>query len=670
MRPRVRRWIVKQIGLNCQPADLERRREWDTPHPLNIRNDYDPALVERALKVIRESGVAESIDRKLHVHPGVKSHYGSEGLILTDVLTTMRMQKLWHTKVVQTIASLPAETRFQLNLYDPKTLAAPTYRSVSKQRYRLINGLNDTWVDENGEIFDLDWFDVQLTTASIPEALRRRIGAASIDGTSVATRAAPNFHSTITQPTEIDEVVESQKAIPDSDGELHEIIAEEKVDRRSMRSNCAGTLGSDGRRIDSADPDARWGWHTSSGPNDSAGYINGYEAHFARAIPGFHWWGDPTRGNWLGLDGKSMEQLVEPEDDEQFDDETKLKIGLAVQHHATFPGFYLGSDTTPQGWHRGTHSMNALNKALVIAPNINDVLSDRGITNARSETFRRPIHERGINCTMDYSITQRKTVKTHHWETRDGGSDTVFEHCGTFLHQLTYPHLLNLNGDPKAGSDPDGLKRTEYSRRAQVFRLNMTQVRWDPGHGAVTGMSFQCPFCARRAKNASLNPMSVKAGRKAEYVNAPEEVTRCCCGRHTVDIALLDNYQAVPFGTGAWAMSYGRRNHIENFMHLLRSNFGYGREFTAASGLAAHKYSSIIAGIACNIDLVIKHQAQIKALEELDRQEELAEAQGILGMAGLLELDEIAPHVSEGSPVESESTGSETDPEPEKPPPQ
>ncbi|MCU1494556.1 MAG: hypothetical protein JWO62_2320 [Acidimicrobiaceae bacterium] len=58
--------------------------------------------------------------------------------------------------------------------------------------------------------------------------------------------------------------------------------------------------------------------------------------------------------------------------------------------------------------------------ALSIAEHATDVIADRAYSMARAETFRRPLHERGIDVVLDFSEKAREKVKMHRVERRSG----------------------------------------------------------------------------------------------------------------------------------------------------------------------------------------------------------------------------------------------------------
>lgn len=84
--------------------------------------------------------------------------------------------------------------------------------------------------------------------------------------------------------------------------------------------------------------------------------------------------------------------------------------------------------------------------------------------------------------------------------------------------------------------------------------------RWSE-HQRLSGgrIRFKCPLCSGRATNAQLNPKTIANRDKVPVVQAPEGMYCCCAGITTLGPKDLDFYQQVPWGTHAWAASYGRR---------------------------------------------------------------------------------------------------------------
>lgn len=153
-----------------------------------------------------------------------------------------------------------------------------------------------------------------------------------------------------------------------------------KLPNREPPRELLGTLGQDGRRIVSLDPDARAGYRTVT-RRKQAGYFAGYHLHIGVGIPEYRWNGDPT-------------------------------VSTGRQDLSEEAGYIFGAKVTTASSHSG-HAGNAVvNSAREIAPQINEVVVDRGYTCVKAETFLRKMHSQGLNVVMDYNTYQLKRIRT------------------------------------------------------------------------------------------------------------------------------------------------------------------------------------------------------------------------------------------------------------------
>jgi hypothetical protein len=316
--------------------------------------------------------------------------------------------------------------------------------------------------------------------------------------------------------------------------------------------------------IHTADPSARGG-HRTGTELQSELYV-GYEVHLAVAVPEFKWNGNTSNP---GTKGEKV------------------------------PGYVLGLDVTPAGWHRGDAGLRTATMARSLVGNLTDVVCDRGYTLVRAETFRRPLHEAGINVTMDYNkVTKAKAtpivVAPPGRGPHAGRREQLVVHCGTLLH----PSVPLAHQAIKGESRKDDAVRQRFDERAAVYRW-AEFARRDGGKIVVS-----CPFCDGRAKNPDLNPATIRLGARVPYVDAPNGASKCCGGKLTIPVEQLDDYQRVPYGTSAWGESYGRRNLVESLNNVLKIHEGLERDYLFAFGLAAHQMALITLSVAHNLKLV------------------------------------------------------------------
>ena len=147
------------------------------------------------------------------------------------------------------------------------------------------------------------------------------------------------------------------------------------------------------------------------------------------------------------------------------------------------PGYIVGMSVDPASCHPGLAARSAVEDAVAVAPGVEEVLTDMGISQF-GEAFVRPMHRLGLDVVRD--------LKSNEAQMR------VVE-VGTGKHRQ---HLLTVDGmffpmwlPERFRQVPDGLTdaqlRRWYEQRAR-FRWSRTQ-RFDNG-----GMQFRCPQCAGR----------------------------------------------------------------------------------------------------------------------------------------------------------------------------
>ena len=154
-----------------------------------------------------------------------------------------------------------------------------------------------------------------------------------------------------------------------------------------------------------------------------------------------------------------------------------------TQAEAPVPGYIVGMSVDPASCHPGLAARSAVEDAVAVAPGVEEVLTDMGISQF-GEAFVRPMHRLGLDVVRD--------LKSNEAQMR------VVE-VGTGKHRQ---HLLTVDGmffpmwlPERFRQVPDGLTdaqlRRWYEQRAR-FRWSRTQ-RFDNG-----GMQFRCPQCAGR----------------------------------------------------------------------------------------------------------------------------------------------------------------------------
>lgn len=519
---------------------------------------YDDVLHCR--NAIRRSGVVPYLNEHLHDHVGSKCRFDAEALLTGMLLTAFVAQDAKRTEVTRTIATMHPRQRFELNLFDPDDdNRAPSYRAVHKQIKRLELALSEGWDAPDGTRCDTAWFTSAILRGSIPASRLAETTAVAIDGTAYETWARTRIFggkvkSKATSGTYVDAHATYQRDSADVVG-----LKEPSSRSRSSRG-LLGEYGPDGRRIVSADLDARPGWKTATGAEKGKFYL-GYEAHLAVAVRDANW-----RGNHKDVD-----------------------LGPAV------PNYVVGVHLTPSGTNRGDAGMELIDRVRSLAPNINDVVADRGYTMMRPERFLRPLHEAGINVTMDYPKAMVESAKRI-VVTQGTHTENMWTNVGTFLH-LTVP-----NWERTLKTHPRSTDLEEREKGHKDFGARAKAYRWSEKERLAGGaIRFRCPICAGRAANEDLNPASAHYPRTAIPVDAPAGMTRCCDGTITIGVDQLDHYQRIPWGTAAWSKSYARRINVEGTNGRLRNELGLHKGVLRAFGTAATVVMTTLLCAALNL---------------------------------------------------------------------
>ena len=250
--------------------------------------------------------------------------------------------------------------------------------------------------------------------------------------------------------------------------------------QRPEGSDAIGTIGADGRLIRGADHDARPG-HRSATSKRPASLGLGYDFHIAVAVRSAHWSGDPTR---LTLADRPAAYIC----------------ALAFVAASTNPG--------PVG-------REVIEETVRHAPNLQEVVADRGYT-AKRDSFVRRLRERDLDVIMDYSRTEVERPKV---VTAGRQQQPIINHCGTLLPSWV-PEALH--------SPPDD---TEPQQRADFYDQR-SRWRYSPHQHLSDGsIQMRCPQCAGRVNtNArTRNPRQRRADRSVPYL-AGITTEHCCDG--------------------------------------------------------------------------------------------------------------------------------------------
>ncbi|MHB8436774.1 MAG: hypothetical protein ACYDC0_13040 [Acidimicrobiales bacterium] len=576
------------------------------PHRLDTRPYTDDARARDILDVLERSGVIAVLDERLHAHQGSKSRLTSEPLfymLMRSMMDGSRFRMTAIAKMFGSKGAVPSEvlSRWPGLWQETKGDNLPGYEALLNQFHRLVDALNEGWihceVDDNGEtlsetVCDWDWLVQNLLRASIPEGVLDEVRALAMDDFGIQTAARvrlrreefpPCPDSGSTTPLEDDPMVAYQRSLMNGqDVTEPEIPARPEAPTRPK----PGEWGRDGRRVYTADWDARASYMTSVARTTGHEYV-GYWSTLAVVVPEHRW-----NGN-VNAEG-SLRRVTQP--------------------------YIAGMVTTPAGGARSQIGVRVTKSVRKIAPKADDMIADKGF---QGKKFTRPLHEMDFNVTMDHTVTFReqggitKTIAVSlPGETArppSEGIEVVWSSTGTLLHVLVPDHLKNVTGTPErvrcpeGSTCPSGQPKCPGHVNAVVQTLNQRAktYRWSE-HAREAGgaIRFRCPFCAGRAKSPELNAETQHLSDLKVDPVPPGDLERCCHGQIIrVPVEELDHYQKIPWGTGAWLNSYRRRLLVEWAIGRLRNRLGRGDAYSLCFGLGPMSLFSILASVLFNMDL-------------------------------------------------------------------
>ena len=248
------------------------------------------------------------------------------------------------------------------------------------------------------------------------------------------------------------------------------------------------------------------------------------------------------------------------------------------------PGYILALHVAPGATNPGPIGLQLALQSHEIAPGLSDVVADRAYTNKR-QSFVRPLHQMGINMTMDYTSTETNNPKFVKVGTND---QRLLNSAGT-LFPPWIPEYMHI---PPANTKPEDVTKWYVNRALWRWTRNR---KLDNGGG-----QYGCSQCAGRVTTkAPTRNASVVPAETAPFL--PIEDTQCCHGKVSIPADLLDAYQDIPFGTPAWKRSYGRRNPVEKTFSMIKDKGGLKAGWCRPFGLAAHTIGALALAIAHNL---------------------------------------------------------------------
>ena len=468
-----------------------------------------------------------------------KSKLSIKALLLLYFLSAYKGDSARRTDLCSVENGLDSQVAFFLGLCDRHRWEPLSYVVTRKQSKRFERALHEGWAAEDGTPRNFTWLVRKLLAASVPNRYLKTIVAVAIDST-----ADPTWARTREYRLEKDLLAEHRlESLEEPD------LAEPDIKPVEDPEGKVRTVGSDGRFIRSYDIDARPGYKSATNKEPATLFL-GYDAHIAVAVAEAVWSGNPD----------------------------KVAIKPAP------PGYILALHVAAGATNPGPIGLQLALQSLEIAPAIGDVIADRAYTNKR-QSFARPLHQMGINVTMDYTITEINNPKFIKVGTK---GQRLLNSTGTLLP----PGLPEYMHIPSENAKPEDLTKWYINRALWRWTRNR---KLDNGGG-----QFSCSQCAGRVTTkAPTRNTSVVPAKTARYL--PIEDTQCCHGKVSIPADFLDAYQDIPFGTPAWKRSYGRRNPSEKTISMIKDKGGLKAGWCRAFGLAAHTIGVLALAIAHNL---------------------------------------------------------------------
>ena len=568
----------------------ERKLPKDHPNPADGALLSSKAQGMRTLTYIRHSdtrfaaAVQQRLDstvdpgdenRLLEEHPGPKSPVTAEVMFVAILLCAQILRSCRRTDLSRVLAGLHRDVAREVGLLGPDgELVVPSYKSLCRQLTRFQDALRGGWtvVEREGQPgekrvrYDLEWLIVAMVKASIPRSERRKIQHIVVDATSVRSWGTwlPGIKK---KDVDSDPLATWTKESLETDAEEPDLealrrAAEEDNEGRNVR------FGPDNRRIYGTDDDSRIG-HKSRNSEGPAGFIMGFELTVGVAAP------------VVGFNGNLNKVTLDP----------------AVPWVCTM-------SFDPAGSNPGPIAARLILAAREIFPRLREVTADRGFTTKR-ESFLRPLHEQGINVTMDYrkDVIARPTLL----ELGKRG-ERAWMHAGTLLSEHTREALLvppeELRAEEKWWGRDDELSAEEHEEAAERedaltewYQDRARMWRWSVKRRLPGGnIQFRSPVAAGRAATSAA---TVAAGSYTVPLLDEGHDTRATV---TGLLAQLDQWQRIPYGTGAWHKAYHTaRAVVEGTIGKVKAKGGLARGTCQSMGLEANALAALALVVTYNL---------------------------------------------------------------------
>lgn len=382
-------------------------------HPASV---IDHRRVASVLDVVRRSGVAPYLERRLRSHPGRTCSYAPEMLCVGTILSILNGWTLELTDVTRALAAIPSITRARLGLRDADGYFIG-YRSVDHQFNRLTQALGDGWDDEDGTHCDLQWLIDALIKASIPDDAAP-VQAVALDGMAVESFSYMRWprsldrsllDALIDDPTPVPSAEsmgsgDDDDVVPSDDKRKRWTAAERAVLEKKAKHPWPEAIV-DRRPVPSKDPDARQGHRTVTNAQQLEYYL-GYELHLASSVKSATWLGDPT----------------------------EIQFGPDVSRYVT------GMRLSRAGAYRGDPGIDLARAMRSAHPELRELIADLGYTNLTETPFNDLVRSMGLDVVMNVHPSNLKTavgkdIPLGRFGSK--GTQKVVSAVGSLFHEVT-----------------------------------------------------------------------------------------------------------------------------------------------------------------------------------------------------------------------------------------
>lgn len=451
-----------------------KRVAWEEAHPI--------------LMAVRRSKKFKELQRQVQHHPGPRSRLAHDLLLTALIVTVSEHHNAWRSTICQVVNGMDSRLWHEAGMCDHLTREPVSLSTVLRQLDRLEALASG--VPKQPDMDELLKLQPRLLRRELPDEdpLGDKPGNEHQDTMPGMRRLISDILAATVPKARLRKA--TAIAVDQTDLESFYTCIEwrkqEEVDRAIARALCNGgdppkgfILGPDGKLIRCADLHCRSG-HRSATAKRPAGTFTGYMATLAVLVRSSYWSGRPSN---CRLGPKPLPYV----------------LGLSVDPACRNPGV-IGA--------------RVVSDVKDIAPNLREVLADRGFTQL-TDTFNRRIHRLGLDLVMDYKDEGRHPYS---WV-------TTGEHWGSRTRRQ---NLRMFGGTLLATWTPEKFLRTYPKHRTALLRAwyeSRARYRWSRVQTLSDGsIQFQCPQCAGRVvTNLTTHDQNVSVNRDAPATDSQRD---------------------------------------------------------------------------------------------------------------------------------------------------